>query len=96
MKKPNVKKTAKKRTSHRVSKSKKPKSSSLTKYENDQLRKIEEWKNKEPSVVDKTFGFAIEPLAWMVRKVVPDSALMGALKMAKQLSTKTIDPGFPK
>ena len=42
-------------------------------------------------MVDKTLGVAIEPLAWMIRQVVPDAALMGALKMARQLSSMTVD-----
>lgn len=86
--------SAKKRAS--TPKSRKPRSpakkaSSLRKYERGQLREVDAWKAKEPSVVDKTMGIAIEPLAWVVRQVVPDAALMGALKLARQLSSMTVD-----
>ena len=66
-------------------------SPALSAYEAKQISEIVSWKKLEPSVVDKTLGVAIEPLAWMIRQVVPDAALMGALKMARQLSSMTVD-----
>jgi len=63
----------------------------LTKYERGQVSEIEGWHAKEPSVADRTLGVMIEPLGWMLRAVVPGRALMGALKMAKQLSSRTIE-----
>lgn len=84
-------KTIVKRASKKVTKPEEPKATELTKHEREQVREISAWKTKEPSVVDKTLGFAIEPLAWMIRQVVPDAALMGALQMARKLSTMTVD-----
>ena len=51
----------------------------LTPYERQRHREIEKWKKEEPGVVSKTFGLVIEPLAWLVRKVVPEAAIKGAL-----------------
>lgn len=85
------KKTTANRASKKVPEVQEPKSPELTKHEREQLREIDNWKKKEPSVVDKTLGIAIEPLAWMIRQVVPDAALMGALQMARKLSTMTVD-----
>lgn len=85
------KKTTVKRAAKKAAKGKKPKATELTNHEREQVREINDWKNKEPSVADKTLGIAIEPLAWMIRQVVPDAALMGALEMARKLSTMTVD-----
>jgi len=54
----------------------------LAQYERDQLNAIELWKNEEPSVVSKALGLIVEPLAWLIRKVVPESAIMGALSLS--------------
>ncbi len=51
----------------------------LTAYEKKQVAKIKAWKKEEPGVVSKTFGVIVEPLAWLVRKVVPEAAIRGAL-----------------
>lgn len=51
----------------------------LTPYEKKQLSEIQKWKKEEPGVVSKTFGLVVEPLAWLVRKVVPEAAIKGAL-----------------
>lgn len=80
-----------KRAPKKAGQSVEPKPAALTNYEKEQVGGIREWKDKEPSVVDKALGVALEPLAWMIRKVVPDSALLGALQMARKLSTKSID-----
>lgn len=51
----------------------------LSKYEKEQLEAIERWKKEEPGVINKAFGLTVEPLAWMVNKVVPEAAIKGAL-----------------
>jgi hypothetical protein len=84
-------KTKAKRVPKTEPKTKEPRLPELTKHEREQVREISAWKKKEPSVVDKTLGIAIEPLAWMIRQVVPDAALLGALQMARKLSTMTVD-----
>lgn len=91
IKKASIKKPAAKRSSSKASSQEKPKRPAITSHEREQSKQIQLWKNQEPSVVDKTIGVVIEPLAWMVRQVVPDDALLGALKMARQLSTMTVD-----
>jgi uncharacterized protein (DUF697 family) len=70
---------------------KKEKPVKLTSHEVSQLKEIQAWKKQEPSVVDKSLGIVIEPVAWMIRQVVPNDALMGALQLARKLSTMTID-----
>jgi hypothetical protein len=74
-----------------MKKVKSKKSSSLTRYESRELREIKEWKAKEPSVIDKTLGIVVEPLSWMVRKIVPDAALLGALNLARLTASMTVD-----
>lgn len=56
----------------------------LTSYERRQAEEIKAWKGEEPSVVSKTFGLAVEPLAWVVRKVVPEKAIRAALDFASK------------
>jgi uncharacterized protein (DUF697 family) len=51
-------------------------------YIDEQVQAIEAWKNEEPGVVSKAFGIVIEPLAWLVRKVVPEAAVRGVLDMS--------------
>jgi hypothetical protein len=65
----------------------------LTPYEAEQAAEIKAWKEKEPSVVDQAMGLVVQPFAWMIRKVVPEKAIAGALVLARKVSTKTIDAG---
>lgn len=53
----------------------------LTPYENKQVELIKIWKNEEPGVISKTFGIVVEPMAWLVQKIVPDAAIKGALDL---------------
>jgi len=55
-------------------------------YESQQLRAIQAWKREEPGVVSKTFGVVLEPLAWLVKKVVPDAAIRGALDFSSSMA----------
>ncbi len=66
----------------------------LSKYEKGQLKAIEKWKKEEPGVISNAFGFTVEPLIWMVNKVVPPSAVKGALDFSNfmaQWLTDTAD-----
>lgn len=51
----------------------------LTKYEAEQLERIEQWEAEEPGVVSKAVGFITAPLAWAAQKVIPEAAIRGAL-----------------
>jgi len=51
----------------------------VTKYERNQAEAIATWKKEEPGVVSQTFGLALEPLGWLVNKLVPEAAIRGAL-----------------
>jgi hypothetical protein len=65
----------------------------LTKYEKEQLGAIEKWKKEEPGAVSQAFGFAIEPLAWLVNKVVPEAAIRGALDFSNAMAQWLTDTG---
>ena len=51
----------------------------LNNYEKIQIKEIEKWKNEEPGVVRQAMGKPIEPLIWVLKKVVPEAAIRGAL-----------------
>ncbi|MDQ0913944.1 EcsC family protein [Paenibacillus sp. V4I5] len=57
----------------------------LSIYESAQLKMIEEWKALEPSIISKALGIALEPIAWVVRKVIPEKAIQGAIDGASSL-----------
>lgn len=65
----------------------------LTKHEKVQVDAIEKWKKEEPGVVSQTFGFAIEPLSWLVNKVVPEKAVRGALDFSNAMALWLADTG---
>ena len=58
----------------------------MTCYEKAQLVAIERWKQEEPGVMSQAFGFVIEPLAWLVHKVVPIKAVRGALHFSNTMA----------
>jgi len=51
----------------------------LSKYEREQVAAIARWQAETPGVLSRAFGIAVEPLAWIIRKVVPTAAVRGAL-----------------
>ena len=65
----------------------------MTKYEKEQADAIEKWKKEEPGVVSQAFGFVIEPLAWLVNKVVPEKAVRGALDFSNSIAEWLTDSG---
>jgi len=54
----------------------------ITDYEETEYQAIQQWKAEEPGVISYAVGIAVAPIAWLVRKVVPDSAIMGALDLS--------------
>jgi len=54
----------------------------LSDYEKAQIRSIQEWKRQEPSVVSKTVGKLFTPLVWLINKLIPQSAMHGALDLS--------------
>jgi len=56
-----------------------PSSNSDAAYLADVKRKISEWRMREPSVVSQALGFVGAGLGWVVNKIVPQSAIEGAL-----------------
>lgn len=67
--------------------------SSLTKYEDEQVVKIRDWKGKEPSVVSKTFGKAVAPVTWIIQKVIPQAAIRGAIDASNSAGKWLSDKG---
>lgn len=57
-----------------------------TDYEKKQAEAIAAWKKEEPGVVSQTFGLALEPLGWLVNKVVPEAAIRGALDFSNSMA----------
>ena len=51
----------------------------LTEYEKEQIEAIDDWKNEEPGVVSKVFGYATVPVTWLMQKIIPDAAIRGVL-----------------
>lgn len=63
----------------------------LTNYERNQVEAIRDWKADEPSVVSKAFGVALSPVAWIVNKVIPVSAIQGALDLSSSAASWLTD-----
>ena len=63
----------------------------LSDYEKQQIQAIDAWKSEEPSVVSHAFGSVVEPIVWLVQKVVPDSAIQGAIEGASALGQYLTD-----
>lgn len=60
-------------------------------YELAQISEIIKWKSAEPSVVSQAFGKALAPLAWTIKKVVPDKAVQGLLDGANEVGRLLTD-----
>ncbi len=51
----------------------------LSKYEQQQIVAIKKWKAEEPSVISKSMGIILSPVTWLINKIIPESAIRGAL-----------------
>lgn len=51
-------------------------------YEAKEINAITKWENQTPNVVNKAIGVVSAPVTWVVRKVVPEKAIAGALNLA--------------
>lgn len=60
-------------------------------YEAQQATEIVAWKREEPSVAARALGFVVEPLAWVVNKVVPQSAIRAVLDGANYIAEHLAD-----
>jgi hypothetical protein len=63
----------------------------LNDYERQQIQAIDAWKIEEPGVASHAFGSVVEPLVWLVQKVVPESAIQGAIEGASVLGQYLTD-----
>src|SRR5665648_88239 len=51
----------------------------MTPYEQQQYLKVQEWKVEVPGVISNAFGVLLEPVAWLIQKIVPQAAISGIL-----------------
>jgi hypothetical protein len=58
----------------------------ISHYEKKQIEEIEKWRLEEPGVVNQSLGFFIDPLAWLVNKVVPTKAVHRVLNISNSLA----------
>ena len=58
----------------------------LTEYEKLQIKKIEAWKRQEPSVASKVLKFLMSPLNSIVKSIIPDKIIMGALSFSNTIA----------
>ena len=63
----------------------------MSEYENKQVELIKEWEQQVPGVVSKGVGLLAKPAAWLVQKVVPQSAIKAALNAANGAGKKLAD-----
>lgn len=63
----------------------------LNDYERVQLEQIREWRSEEPSVVSKSIGAVMSPIAWLLGKVVPSSATRAALDVSSRTAAWLTD-----
>ena len=62
-----------------------------TDYEKRQIELIKDWEQQVPGVVSKGVGLLAKPAAWLVQKVVPQSAIKAALNAANSAGKKLAD-----
>jgi hypothetical protein len=60
-------------------------------YERREMEAIAEWKREEPGIVSKAFGIVAAPAVWLVKLVVPDAAVKGALQAANWVANSLAD-----
>ena len=63
----------------------------LSQYEKVQLKAIQAWRKEEPGVVAKAFGLILEPAAWLIRKIIPQKAIQGAIDGANSAAVWLTD-----
>ncbi len=54
----------------------------LTDYERKEVSHIWKWKNRKPSILSFAAGKITAPISWAVTKIIPATAIMGALDAA--------------
>lgn len=64
-----------------------------TDYLHQQQAAIEVWRERPPSVTGRVLGTVASPVAWVIRKAVPASAIEGVLRGADWVAQKTTGGG---
>ncbi len=68
----------------------------LTEYEKKQVANILAWQHEPPSVISQGVGAALAPIAWLVSKVIPASAIESLLHAADWMADATISSEVPR
>jgi hypothetical protein len=55
-------------------------------YEREQYKTIQSWKASPPPIVERALGFIFKPLGWVIQKLIPPSAIEGALRSVDWLA----------
>lgn len=63
----------------------------LSRYELEQLRAIEAWKNEEPGVASMAIGLAASPVMWLVKELIPENAIRAVLEGCNELAHSLTD-----
>ena len=64
--------------------------SEMNEYEKNQYEMIKSWKNQEPSIVSLALSYISKPISYVVEKIIPPSAISGALSGSAWLADLTI------
>jgi hypothetical protein len=63
----------------------------LSKYELEQLRAIEAWKNEAPGVISMAIGLAASPITWLMENLIPEAAIREVLEGCNELAHSLTD-----
>lgn len=53
-------------------------------YEQRQIEEINEWKQREPSLITQASSAMLMPLSWITEKLIPEAAMLSAIELAFQ------------
>ena len=66
----------------------------VNKYEKQQISAIQEWKNKTPTGMDKTFSLMALPLAWVLDWITTDESIQETLIHANDAAADAADHNY--
>ena len=62
----------------------------MSDYASDEITRIREWKNEEPSIVAQTLSWITSPVSWLMSQAVPETAVEALLNGADWMTEWTI------
>lgn len=63
-----------------------------TDYEKTQIKAINEWQRREPSLLSQASISLLTPLNWVAEKLIPEAAMMTAIELAFQAGSSLTQP----